>query len=353
MNTKLLSISAFLAAAMLAACSGSDKESGKKTQEEAKPVVKVATVNDRDVAQTGRYTATVEPAVTNNISASQPNRIKQIFVDEGMRVSRGQRLAVMDDVNTTSYQLQLDNAKAALRNVQNDYNRVLELYKIGGGTKQSVDQMETQLINARNTVASAERALRNVRENTVLVSPIDGVVTARNYDPGDMTGSLPILSVARVNPVKIVINVSESELAKIHKGMPATITFDTYGDEKFSGKVAVMMPTVDPASRTFGVEITVDNSSNRLLPGMFGRVELNLGHARHVVVPDRAVIKQPGSGNHFVYVYDNGKVKYCKVELGQRLADSYELLSGVEPGSQVVVTGQNALADGREVTVSK
>ena len=72
---------------------------------------------------------------------------------------------------------------------------------------------------------------------------------------------------------------------------------------------------------------------------MFGRVKLNLGVADHVVVPDRAVVKQLRSGNHYVYVYSNGKVSYNKVELGQRLGDSYELLSGVEPGSQVVISG--------------
>ena len=94
-----------------------------------------------------------------------------------MRVSKGQKLAVMDDVNTSTYQLQVDNAKANLRNIELNYKRALELYNIGGGTKQNVDQMETQLINARNTLASAERTLRNVMENTVLTSPISGVVS--------------------------------------------------------------------------------------------------------------------------------------------------------------------------------
>ena len=296
----------------------------------------------------------MEPELINNISSSAPNRIKQILVDEGMRVSAGQRLVVMDDINTTSYRLQLDNAKANLRNIEVDYNRALELYKIGGGTKQQVDQMETQLVNAKNAVASAERTLLNMNENTVLTSPISGVVTARNYDPGDMTGSLPILTVARTQPVKIIVNVSESELSKVRRGMPAIVTFDTYGNEIFNGTVTLVSPTVDHASRTFGVEVTLSNSDNRILPGMFGRVELSLGTARRVVVPDKAVVKQPGSGNHYVYVYNaDGTVSYNKVELGQRLGDSYELISGVEPGSTVVVSGQSRLANGMKVKVTK
>ncbi len=346
-----LAAAAVIGVLTFASCGGKDKAEEADKAEET-PLVQVQTVEQRNVAQLGTYTATVEPELINNISSSQPLRIKQILVDEGMRVSKGQRLVVMDDVNTSTYEIQVDNARANLRNVKQNYDRALELYKIGGGTKQNVDQMETQLINARNSLAAAERTLRNVRENTVLTSPISGVVTARNYDPGDMTGAQPILTVARVQPVKTVINVSESELSHIRRGMPATVRFDTYGDEVFQGTVTLISPTVDTQSRTFGVEITLPNPDSRILPGMFGRVELNLGQADRVVVPDRAVVKQPGSGNHYIYVYhSNGTVSYDKVELGQRLGDAYELISGVEPGSQVVVTGQTRLANGMKVRV--
>lgn len=351
---KLIISIPFLAATIFSACSGTDKAKNEEQQEEKKTLVKVETVDFRPVVQEGNYTATVEPELINNISASSPNRIKQIFVDEGIRVSKGQKLVVLDDVNTTSYEMQVANAKANLENVQINYDRAVELLKIGGGTQQNVDQMKLQLTNAKNTLATAERTLRNVQENTVLVSPINGIVTARNYDPGDMTSTLPILTVAQVQPVKIVINVSESELAHVKKGMPAEIKFDTYGDEQFNGTVTMVAPTVDADSRTFGVEITVNNPENRILPGMFGRVKLNLGEAEHVVVPDRAIVKQPGSGNHYIYVYNNnGTVSYNKVELGQRIGNTYEIISGVNPGAQVVVSGQSKLADGASVEISK
>lgn len=351
MKKYLLTLPLLLAA--MSACSGGDKSENAGEQQEKLPLVKVETVNNREVVQEGNYTATVEPENINNISSSSPNRIKEIYVDEGMHVSKGQKLALLDDVNISTYELQVANAKANLKNVQTNYDRAVELLKIGGGTQQSVDQMQLQLTNAKNALASAERTLRNVHENTVLVSPINGMVTARNYDPGDMTGSLPILTVAQVQPVKIVINISESELSKISKGMPAEVRFDTYGDELFNGTITMVSPTVNVNSRTFGAEVTVQNPDNRILPGMFGRVKLNLGVAEHVVVPDMAVVKQPGSGNHYVYVYNDGKVSYNKVELGQRLGDAYELLSGVEPGSQVVISGQSKLADGASVQISK
>ena len=355
MNKYILHIAAIglVSTAAMSSCSGSDKKEAKDSKE-AVPVVKVETVNSRIIDQNGNYTATVEPELINNISSSMPNRIKAIYVDEGQRVSAGQRLVVLDDVNTFAYETQVDNARANLKNIQLNYNRAVELKKIGGGTQQQVDQMEIQLVNAKNALSQAERTLRNAREITVLTSPISGIVTKRNYDPGDMTANLPILTVARTQPVKVVINVSESELPKVKKGMPATITFDTYGAEEFHGTVSSIMPTVDVQSRTFGVEVTMPNGDGRVLPGMFGRVRLNLGKADHVVVPDRAVVKQTGSGNHFVYVYNaDGTVTYSKVELGQRLDDSYELISGVEPGAQVVVSGQTRLANGVKVQLAK
>lgn len=343
-----------LAAIALTACTGKDEKADSKSNEKNIPAVKVETVESRVVDQLGTYTASVEAQIVNNISSNMPNRIKQILVDEGQRVSAGQKVVVLDDVNTFSYETQVDNARANLKNVEVNYNRALELFKIGGGTKQQVDAMEIQLVNAKNALAQAERTLRNARENTVLTSPISGVVTARNYDPGDMTGNLPILTVARVQPVKIVINVTESELPRVHKGMPADIRFDTYGDELFKGVVSTVMPTVDPQSRTFGVEITLANADGKVLPGMFGRVTLNLGKADRVVVPDKAVVKQQGSGNQYIYVYNSdGTVSFNQVQLGQRLGSEYELLSGVEPGSQVVVSGQARLANGVKVKVTK
>ena len=350
---KLKSFTAFLLLAFLASCSGSDKAKNESAKEDNVPTVKVEQVSEQDVDQIQTYTATVEPYLINNISAQMSNRIKAIYVNEGMRVSKGQKLVVLDNVNTDSYQLQISTAQAQLSQLEADLNRAKELYRIGGGTRQQVEQMQTQVTAARNQLATARRALRNAQENTVLTSPINGVVTARNYDPGDVTGQLPVLTIGRVQPVKVVINVAETEYAKFRKGMPAVMTFDTYGDRKFTGVVSLIAPTVDTNTKTFGVEITLPNADGAVLPGMFARVTLNFGTARHVVVPDKAVVKMQGSGNSYVYTYSDGEVHYVQVQLGRRIDNSYELLSGVESGAYVVVTGQSRLANGIKVKLAK
>lgn len=334
-----LAAATFLAV-LFSSCSDkkqSDSKDQQKTEET--PKVEVRQVFEQTVPQIAEYTATIEAFKTNNITTSTPNRIKRILVDVGSKVGKGQRLVVLDDVN-------IDQLKVRIENAEREYNRALRLLEIGGGTQQSVDQIKTELDAQRRQYA-------NMVENTVLVSPISGVVTARNYDPGDMTGAQPILTIEQLRPVKVMVNVSESEYPLVKDGMKVNIRLDVYGDENFTGTVHLIHPTIDPATRTFTVEITIDNADERVRPGMFARVFMNFGEARHVVVPDRAVVKQSGSGNKYVYVYDpqTKTVSYNRVELGQRLDDTYEVISGVPADAFVVITGQTRLADGVKVDV--
>lgn len=338
MNSKYL-LPLALIAILSCSCSKKDNVSDTKDTTEADlPMVELGVASRQDVPQTKIYTATVEADNTNNISSSMPNRIKTITVDVGDRVHKGQTIATLDQANITQLKLSLDNA-------QREYDRAVRLLEIGSGTQQQVDQMKTQLDAYRSQYD-------NMMENTVLVSPINGVVTARNYDPGDMTGNAPIVTVGQITPaVKVIINITENDYSKVKAGTPVTVSFDAFPDETFNAKVGRIYPTVDPATRTFQAEIMVNNPQSNILPGMFARVMMDLGTQQNVVVPDRAIVKQTGSGNKYVYVYSDGSVKFNKVELGQRLGDAYELISGVEDGDSVVITGQSRLIDGSKVIV--
>lgn len=324
----------------LASCGGSQKSDETVERKDEKPVVKLAKVFRRPVEQIQEYTATVEAEVKNNIAPANPVRINKILVEVGDRVAKGQRLVEMDDNNITQLKLQIENQEI-------NFNRMDELYKIGGISKSDWEQLKTAL-------DVQKRAYQNLVENTSLMSPISGVITARNYDNGDMySGGTPVLTVEQIAPVKLMINVSESFFTSIKKGAEVSIKLDVYGDEEFTGKITLVYPTIDAATRTFPVEVKLDNRDLRVRPGMFARVTMNFGTEEHVVVPDVAIIKQAGSGDRYVYVYNNGKVSYKQVQLGQRLNTEYELISGVEDNSQVVIAGQARLLDGIEVEVQQ
>lgn len=294
----------------------------------------------RPVEQIQEYTATVEAEVKNNIAPSSPVRIDKIFVEVGDHVSKGQKLVQMDAANLKQTKLQLDNQEV-------EFNRIDELYKVGGASKSEWDA-------AKMAYDVKKTAYQNLLENTSLLSPISGVVTARNYDSGDMySGGNPVLTVEKITPVKLLINVSEVYFTKVKKGAPVNVKLDVYGDEAFEGKISLIYPTIDPSTRTFQVEIQLPNQNQKVRPGMFARASLNFGTEENVVVPDLAIVKQAGAGDRYVYVYKDGKVTYNKVELGRRMGTEYELKSGVPNNSQVVIAGQTRLINGTEVEVEK
>lgn len=331
----LIGMLAACSALLFVACSG-EKENTEQAEEETVQLVKVARVTEQAVPQVVSYTATIEPYKRNLISSSLPNRIKKIYVEVGDHVKAGQKLVDLDRANLAQQKLQLDNLEL-------EYNRVKELFAVGGASQQQVDQMRTQY-------ETAKTSYENLDENTVLVSPTNGVVTARNYDNGDLaTGA--ILTVMQIQPVKVEVNISESDFTKVKLGMPVDVNVEVYGDEVFKGKVSLIHPTIDPATRTFVTEINIPNGDNRIRPGMFARVNIDFGNVNRVVVPDQAVVKRSGSGDRFVYVYKDGKVSFNQVQLGRHMDTSYELISGVENGSEVVIAGQSRLKDGALVKV--
>ena len=336
---KSIQLVALLLAVFMGSCTGG-KDKATVEQVDTKPIVKLADVKARPVEQIQDYTATVEAEVKNNIAPSSPVRIDKIFVEVGDRVSKGQKLVQMDAANLKQMKLQLENEET-------EFRRMDELYKVGGASKSEWDTAKTAL-DVRRT------SYNNLLENTQLLSPIHGVVTARNFDNGDLysSASTPVLVIEQITPVKLLINVSEPYFPKVTKGMIVKVKFDVYGDEEFEGKVSLVYPTIDAATHTFPVEVKLANTRQRIRPGMFGRVTVSFGTLRHVVVPDQAIVKRAGSGDRYVYVYKDGKVSYNKVELGRRMGTEYELISGVEDNSQVVLAGQTRLADGVEVAVN-
>lgn len=341
-----------MAAAMLTACTG-NKEEQKGPQEEL-PIVKVQSVYQENVQLTSEYTATVEAFKTNNIASNNGSRIKRILVDVGSTVHAGQSVVILDDINIATQNAAIDQQRIQLANLKRDLERAKELVKIGGGTQQTVDQLQASYDAQARAIQSSQRMLSTMSENTVLTSPVSGVVTEKNYNNGDLPGGLPILVIEQQQPLKVIINVNESDFPKVKKDMPVTVKLDTYGDEEFAGKVYLIHPAIDPASRTFQVEVTINNSGNRVHSGMFARVTFNFGSQMSVVVPDQAIQKQVGSGVRFVYLYNtNGTVEFRQVELGRRLGTRYEVLSGLQNGAQVVVTGQSRLNDGAKVALDK
>lgn len=324
-----------------AATACNNEKKGVAEEETETVSVRVKQCFEKEVEQIEIFTATVEANVVNNISPNVSLRIEKLYAEVGDHVRKGDKLADLDASNLVQARLQMLND--SLEFVRNDH-----LYKVGGISKSEWD--------AKKLVYDiAKTNYRNLLENTVLTSPVSGVVTARNYDRGDMFSmGQPLFVVEEINPVKIMVNASEKLFAHIKKGDKVEVTLDVYGNEIFSGVVSLVYPTVDPQTKTFPVEIKIANGNERVRPGMFSRVRFTYGKANHMVVPDMAIVKLTGSGDRFVYVVDEeGTVTFKKVELGRRLDTEYEIVSGLNSGDKVVVEGQNRVTNGMKVEVVK
>ena len=281
-------------------------------------------------------------------------RIKRLLVDVGSHVSAGQTLVILDDVNIATQKSAIDQQQIQLANAKRDLERAKQLVKVGGGTQQSVDQLQAAYDTQVRAIESSRRTLSTMGENTVLTSPISGVVTVRNYQAGDLPSGLPILVIEQQNPLKVVVAVNESDMANVKQGMSVSVTFDTYPGETFNGHVSLIHPTVDVNTRTFQVEVTIENRNNKVHSGMFARVSFNFGRNTGVVISDLAVQKQIGSGVRYVYTLESdGTVKYREVEVGRRMGKRYEIKSGLSAGMRVVTKGQSRLTNGAKVKLAK
>ena len=324
---------------------GCGNTSSKKTETVevtvADPTVSVAQVFVREVPQEAVYTSTVQAYVKNNIAPQMAGRITKINVEIGDFVKEGQILAEIDKAQLLQAQLQLQNQEVELQ-------RLKSLYEEGGLSQSDYDAIQMQYNVLKTQV-------ENLIDNTTLRSPINGVVTARNYDVGDMYAmSMPIFTVEQIVPVKLLVGVSETDYSKVKKGDSVVVTADAIPGKTFYGKVNRIYPTVDPATRTFTVEVKIDNNYKTLRPGMFVRATINFGTNTNVVIPDVAVVKQQGSGERFVYVLNaDNTVTYKKVVLGRRMGAEYEVLEGLEDGDRIVIGGLLRLKDGVKVIVNE
>ena len=301
--------------------------------------VEVAVTEYRDVPQDETYTTTVQAYAVNNVVPQAGSRIKKINVEVGDFVAKGQVLAEMDQTSLEQTKLKLDNDALEL-------SRLQQLYEAGALSKSDYEAMQLSY-NVSNS------QYENLVENTILRSPLTGVVTARNYDVGDMYAmSQPIFVVQQISPVKLLVAMSETDYSKVKKGDSVEITADAIPGRTFTGKVNRIYPVIDPASHTFTAEVVVPNTDRVLRPGMFARARVTFAVNHSIVVPDIAIVKQQGSGQKTVFVLNGDNTVSSRiVTLGRHKGADYEILEGLAEGEKVVTKGHTALRNGSEVNV--
>jgi RND family efflux transporter MFP subunit len=217
---------------------------------------------------------------------------------------------------------------------------------------------EAEITAAETGLKQAEAALELAKEmlsNATITAPISGIIADRFMDEGSMAApGVPLFNVVNMDQVKAVIDVTEANINKISSIKTAYVSVEALPGEVIEGQITMISPTVKPMSRTISVEIAIDNAEYKIKPGMFAKVYIPVEvHENAVVVGRSAIVDDRISGGKYVFVVNNGTSNRRQIETGITRSDRVEILSGIQTGEKVVVSGQHFLEDGEKVQIAK
>jgi RND family efflux transporter MFP subunit len=333
--------------------------------------VELVAVMRADMTETMTVVGNLIGAATVEATPKVSGRLESVSVRLGDRVSRGQRLAKVEDREIleqvkqaeASYEVgaaTIRQREADLRLAQTNLERTRNLFERELIPKQTYDDTEAryqaaaaQLDLARAQYSQAEARLDELKinlANTHITSPVSGFVGARVLDPGAwVTPNSSFISVVDIGVVRMVANIVEKDLRRISIGMKANVEVDAYPGEIFDGRIAHIAPVLDPATRTAQIEVEIQNSTFRLKPGMYAKVSFTVEHkANTLVVPANAIVDL--NGKKGVFLPDEGDIaKFQAITVGMSNPQQVEISEGLAEGTRVVTTGSGALREGDRI----
>lgn len=300
-------------------------------------------------------------------------RLQDLSVRLGDRVSRGQRIAKIEDFEIVEQVKQAEAAQevslatirqreADLQLAETNVERSRSLFERQLLPKQTLDDNEAryqaalaQLDLARAQTTQSKARLDELRinlSNTVITSPVNGFVSKRNVDPGAFVSQqTPVADVVDITRVRLVANVVEKDLKELESGNNTRVQVDAFPGETFAGRIARVSPVLDPATRTAPIEIEIPNPNYRLKPGMYARVGITTQTKKQaLVLPSSAVVDL--GGRRGIFQLQNEVAVFRTVTVGSEQGTLVEILGGLAEGDEVISTGAGALRDGDRVAIA-
>lgn len=294
------------------------------------------------------------------VSAEVDGIIKAVRVEEGAPVAKG---TVIAEISDRDYLLEASRAEASVMqaeatqaNVQVEYERKATLLKEELVTKQQYDDVSTRLALARAELARARASLALTRERqakTVIRSPIDGVVKEKRLTPGSFVRTgIPLYSLIKLDPVKVVFSVPEREIGKVRSGQEVILKIAPLPNREFTGRISLIYPTLDERTRTLKIEALVPNKDQQLKPGLFAGVVLYTGPEREMLtIPASSLLSE--KERQRVFIVEEGLARIREVVPGMTFGERIEIVSGLSGKESLVVAGGQNLIDGVKVNVAR
>ncbi|MCQ2250656.1 MAG: efflux RND transporter periplasmic adaptor subunit [Bacteroidales bacterium] len=327
-----------LAVAAMSFQSCDSKSDSAETKTVKPEVVSVQKIQKKEVMRILNFSAVLQAYQKVNVAPALQGRIVKVSCEVGDRVAQGQLIAQMDETQYLSTKIQYENNKV-------DFNRIKILNDSNNIAKQTYDQ-------AKMGLEVLETSLANLERNTYLRAPFSGVISAKNYEPGELMGQMPIYELIQLNVLKALVQVPETYFPFVKEGMKLNVMSDTYPGAEFPATVEVVYPTIDANSHTFSIKVKIPNPKNELRPGMYISTNLEMGKAEAVVVPYNSVQKLQGSDERFVFINDGGKAHRVVVQFGQRFNDEIEIIADeIKPGIELIIQGAGRLHEGSQLDI--
>ena len=373
-----------LATIALIACSMSGcsiSESGKAASQSTKQAIAVETnmAATSDLTDSIEVTGSLEAKFSVDVKTQIPGLVKQVFVNEWVRVRKGQPLARIDVAETEALVKRAEagievaragqaQARVAANRADREMARILNLKESGLATQQSVDDAHTdqdaaraRMAAAHAQIALAEEEMRQVRvrlSKGLIMAPIDGVVALRDINVGDLTSdaatSKPIFRIVDNRLLNLTVTVSSVDSARIKVGQPLEFNVDSLPGRVFTGKVMYINPELSSRDRSLKIIAEVQNREDALKGGLFAKGHIVTGRRSNVLMVPRSVIDgldltaKKGS----LFLIESGMARRSSVVTGTVNGEQIEIVSGLKAGQHYVVRGGFNLKNGDKVMVS-
>jgi membrane fusion protein, multidrug efflux system len=325
--------------------SGAEQGQGAGAAPRAVPV-EVALARRGTVVEEVEAVGTTRAFQSIDVVSTVAGRVTRIAFAEGQRVAEGDPLVELDSERERA---EVREAEADVQNFRVQLDRARQLLATRNVPEARVDELASQLAAAEARLAAAQSRLsdREVR------APFDGMVGLRRVSVGSYVDDSKVLTTLDdLSVVELDFAVPEGLFGAVRPGQRVLATSRAYDGMPFEGVVASVGTRIDPATRSFEVRAELPNPDARLPDGLFMTVRLQLAERDGaVLVPEAALIVE--GRDRYVFAVRDGVAVRTDVETGQRLAGEVEVTAGLEPGTPVVVKGQQQLRDGAPVRVAE
>lgn len=325
-------------------------------QNQAAPAVVVSAAE----AQTDTWQPTVSAVGTLSavqgvdITAEVAGRVVDVAVEDGARVEQGDILVRLD---SEAAQAELRGLQAEARLAQIELDRQRRLQQQNANSQADVDRAESQLQQARSRVEAQQATL----DEKVIEAPFGGRLGILQVDVGQvLSAGQAIVTLQSLAPIDIDFSVPQKELARLQAGQPVEVRVDAFADDQFEGRITAISPKITENTRSASIRGRIANERQLLRPGMFADVAVRLPETRDVItLPQTAITYNPYGNSVFLVREQEGDdgettlvAERTLIQTGAERGSQVQVTRGIEPGDQVVTSGQHKLRDGATVEIN-